>query len=257
VKQQRQAGYGVVTVSTAQGDLTAAQLDVLADLVVAYGDGTARFTSAGSVQLRWIADADVPALFERLAAAGLGRDGAGTAGDVLACPGSEACRMAVTHTRGVARLIEERVRAFGGAAGSTPLSVRVSGCPNGCSQHHVAAIGLQGSARKVGSRAAPQYFVLVGGGVSVGGATFGRLAGKIPARRVPAAVERLVALYLAERASPSETANAYVARAADRAGAVLADLKELRPNDAVHEDFVEPGLDVPFAPETQDGECAA
>ena len=257
VRPQRQSGYSVVTVSAPQGDLTAAQLEVLAELVVAYGDGTARLTSGGAVQLRWIQDDEVAALFERLAAAGLGRDGAGTAGDVLACPGSEACRMAVTHTRGVARLVEERVRAAGGAAASTPLSVRISGCPNGCSQHHVAAIGLQGSARKIGARAAPQYFVIVGGGIAADGARFGKLAGKIPARRVPAAVERLVALYLAERSSPAETANDFFARAADRATATIADLKELHVDDAVHEDFVEPGLEVPFAPETQEGECAA
>jgi sulfite reductase (NADPH) hemoprotein beta-component len=256
VRPQRQPGYELVAVSAPQGDLTAAQLEVLADLALAYADGTARLTSGGGVQLRWVRSDDVPALFDRLCAAGLGRDGAGTAGDVSSCPGSEACRLAVTHTRGVARLVEERVRALGGAAATTPLTVRVSGCPNGCSQHHVAAIGLQGSARKVGSRAAPQYFVTVGGGVGGDGARFGRLAGKIPARRVPLAVERLVALYLAERTA-GEAAGAFFARAADRAAAAIADLKELRPENAAHEDFVEPGLEAPFAPETSEGECAA
>ncbi|HET7754355.1 MAG TPA: nitrite/sulfite reductase [Anaeromyxobacteraceae bacterium] len=256
VRPQRQPGYSLVTASVPQGDLTAGQLEVLAELVTAYGDGSARLTSAGAVQLRWICDDDVPALFERLAAAGLGRDGAGTPGDVLSCPGSEACRLAVTHTRGVARLVEHRIREVGGAAASTPLSIRISGCPNGCSQHHVAAIGLQGSARKVGSRAAPQYFVTVGGGVDEDGARFGKLAGKVPARRVPLAIERLVAVYLAERVG-SETASAFFTRAADRAAAAIADLKELRSDDAVAEDFVEPGLDVPFAPQTQEGECAA
>ena len=88
------------------------------------------------------------------------------------------------------------------------------------------------------------------------GAQFGRLAGKIPARRVPLAIERLVALYLAER-SDGETANAFFSRAADRATAAISDLKELRPEDAAPEDFVEPGLEAPFAPETQEGECAA
>jgi sulfite reductase (NADPH) hemoprotein beta-component len=256
VTPQRQAGHSLVTVSAPQGDVSAAQLEILADLVAAYGDGTARLTSAGGVQLRWIAEDDVAPLFERLAAAGLGRDGAGTAGDVASCPGSEACRLAVTHTRGLARLVEDRIRAERGPASAVPLSVRVSGCPNGCSQHHVAAIGLQGSVRKLGGRAAPQYFVLVGGGVSPEGARFGRLAGKILARRVPDAVQRLVALYLAEHA-PGESANDFFARAADRATAAIADLKELRSEEARPEDFVEPGLEAPFAPETQEGECAA
>ena len=74
------------------------------------------------------------------------------------------------------------------------LSVRASGCPNGCGLHHVAGIGLQGSVRKVGGRVAPQYFVLLGGDAAAGDggtARFGKVVLKVPARRVPQAVEAL------------------------------------------------------------------
>ena len=47
--------------------------------------------------------------------------------------------------------------------------IKISGCPNGCGQHHIAAIGFQGSVRKVGYPALPQYFVLVGGGTTDAG----------------------------------------------------------------------------------------
>jgi sulfite reductase (NADPH) hemoprotein beta-component len=245
-----------VTVALPQGDVTAAQLEVVADLVLAYGDGAIRLSSRGHALLRWVRDADVPALFERLAAAGLGRDGAGSASDVVACPGADVCRLAVTRTRGVARLVAERVRAGLGEAGlGASLPVHVSGCPNGCSQHHLAAIGLQGSARKLGGRAVPQYFVLVGGGVGAG-ATFARLAGKVPARRAAEAVEKLTALYLAERRE-GEEAGAFFQRALDRAKATVAPLEELRVEDARGEDFVEPGATEDFRPDVQEGECAA
>lgn len=257
VRRQRQDGYSAVTVSLPQGDVTSAQLEVLADLSLAYGDGAVRLASAGTITLRWIPDGDVGALFAALSAAGLARIGPGTAGDVVSCPGAEACRLAVTNTRSVARLVEAQVRtAVGELAQSTPLPVHVSGCPNGCSQHHLAAIGLQGSARKLSGRAVPQYFVLVGGGVGDDGATFGRLAGKVPARRAPEAVQRLVALYLAERAE-GEAAGAFFARALDRAKAAIAELEELRVEDARPEDFREPGATGDFQPETQAGECAA
>jgi sulfite reductase beta subunit-like hemoprotein len=257
VRLQRQPGFSVVTVSLPQGDVRAAQLGALADLATAFGDGTVRFASRGEALLRWIAHAEVPSLFARLAAAGLARDGAGSAANVVACPGAEACRQAVTRTREMARLVEARVRsALGARALEAPLEVNVSGCPNGCSRHHVAAIGLQGSARKVGGRSVPQYFVLVGGAAGAGGARFGKLAGKVPARRIPEAVQRLVALYLAQHGA-AEGAGDFFSRALEQARAVLAPLEELRIEDARAEDFVEPGQDEEFRPAVQDGECAA
>jgi sulfite reductase (NADPH) hemoprotein beta-component len=257
VRPQRQPGRAVVTISLPQGDVTAPQLEALAALALAYGDGAVRLSSRGHALLRWVREEDVPALFERLAAAGLARDGAGSATDVVACPGADVCRLAVTKTRGVARLVGDAVRTrLGEAALVASLPVHVSGCPNGCSQHHLAAIGLQGSARKLGGRAVPQYFVLVGGGVDDHGVAFGKLAGKVPARRAAEAVERLAALYLAERA-PGEGPPAFFARALALAKAEIAPLEELRVEDAVAEDFVEPGATEDFRPDVQAGECAA
>jgi sulfite reductase beta subunit-like hemoprotein len=89
--------------------------------------------------------------------------------------------------------------------------------------------------------------VLVGGGVGEAGATFGRLAGKVPARRAPEAVQRLVALYLAER-GPGEAAGAFFTRAFDRAKAAIADLQELRLEDAGADDYREPGASEDFQP---------
>jgi sulfite reductase (NADPH) hemoprotein beta-component len=247
----------VVTVAPPQGDVTAAQLEALADLALAYGDGTVRLASEGRLHLRWISSADVPALHARLAAAGLARAGSGSAADVVSCPGAEACRLAVTRTRAVARLVGAHVRAsLGAAALAAPLPVHVSGCPNGCSRHHVAAIGLQGSARRVGTRTIPQYVVLLGGTAAGREARFGAAAAKVPARRVAEAVRLLAALYLAERA-PGEAAADFFARRLDAARALLAPLEELSPETLRAEDLVEPGAEGPFAPDVQAGECAA
>ena len=237
VRPQRQAGWSAVTVRLPQGDVTAAQLEAVADLARSYGDGAARFTSSGHLLLRWVRTEEVPALFARLAAAGLARDGAGSAADVVACPGADSCALAVTRTRGLARRIDDAVRARLGDAGlSARLPVHASGCPNGCSQHHLAAIGLQGSLRKLGDRAVPQSFVLLGGGVDEGGASFGKLAAKVPSRRVPEAVAALTALYLAERGE-GEPAGAFFRRAFDRARALLVPLEALRLEDTTPADL--------------------
>jgi sulfite reductase (NADPH) hemoprotein beta-component len=256
VRAQRQPGYSIVSIALPQGDVTAAQLEVAADLALTYADGTVRFTGNGKVVLRWVRTSEVPALHARLSAAGLARDGAGSGADIVACPGADACRIAVTRTRGIARLVDDAVRSLGPEALAAPVPVHLSGCPNGCSQHHVAAIGLQGSARKLGARALPQVFVLAGGGAGEDSASFGKLVGKVPARRAPEAVRRLVELYLAGR-NAGEPAHAFYNRAFDRAREVVAPLEELRVETVSPEDFFEPGATEPFRPDSQDGECAA
>jgi sulfite reductase beta subunit-like hemoprotein len=238
VRAQRQPGFVTAAVTLPIGDVTGGQLRALAALARAFGDGEARVTQTQGLLLRWVREGDLLALFERLAAAGLGADGAGTLADVVSCPGTETCRLAVTSSRGAARLLGEHLRANPQLTAAAPdLSIKVSGCPNGCSQHHIAGLGLQGSLRKVGGRAVPQYFVLLGGGVGDEGARFGRLAAKIPARRLPQAVERLLALYLAERAE-GETASAFFARVpVERAKAALAEVEALPAEAAAPDDF--------------------
>jgi sulfite reductase (NADPH) hemoprotein beta-component len=257
VRPQRGGRHVIVTVTVPLGDLTSAQLGVLADLSRAYADGTVRFTRSQDVLLRWVLAEEVPALHLRLSAAGLGLDGAGGPADVVSCPGAESCRLAVTHSRGLGQVLEEHVRAHPALAEQAPdLDLNVSGCPNGCSQHHVASIGFQGSARKVGPQAVPQYFVLVGGGLSPAGARFGRLAAKIPARRVTQALDRLVALYTAER-RPGEGAPAFFERVAlERVKQALADLEPLAPGTLTPEDLTDLGEAQPYRTDTLEGECA-
>ena len=258
VRPQRQAGFATVEVVLPLGDATSAQLRALADLARAHGDGSVRLTREQGVLLRWVPQGEVRALHAGLAAAGLGRAGAGTAARVTSCPGAESCKLAVTQSRGLGRLLETHLREHPELVAAAPgLDLKVSGCPNGCGQHHVAAIGFQGSARKVGDRAVPQYFVLVGGGLGPDGARFGRLAAKVPARRVPQAIERLVALYRAERVE-GEDAAAFFARVEPaRAKAALGELAELAPEAVRPEDLVDLGDSSAFRPETGEGECAA
>jgi sulfite reductase (NADPH) hemoprotein beta-component len=257
VRPQKQAGYAAVVTTVPLGDLSAMQFRVLADLTLAYSDGTVRVTPTQNLVFRWVRREETAGLYARLAAAGLGLGGADTIADVTSCPGAESCKLAVTQSRGLGRLVEEHVRANPRLIALAPtLDVKVSGCPNGCGQHHIAAVGFQGSLRKVDGRPAPQYFVMIGGGVSVDGATFGRLVSKIPARRGPQALERLAELYAADH-RPGETAGAYFNRVdLAKVKALLADLEPLTPETARPEDFVDLAEDHAFAPETMEGECA-
>jgi sulfite reductase (NADPH) hemoprotein beta-component len=137
------------------------------------------------------------------------------------------------------------------------LNIKISGCPNGCGQHHVAGLGFQGSVRRLGARVLPQYFVMVGGGVGPNGAQFGRLAAKIPARRVPQAVERLVGLYREQRA-PGEGATAFFQRVELAAvKSALGDLDKMTAQDATEVDYVDLGEAAAFQVTAMEGECSA
>ena len=258
VRPQKQFGYVMAVATVPLGDLTSEQMRVLGELARAYGDGAVRVTPDQDLLFRWVNTCDVRQLYRRLAAAGLGLSEAGTVADVTSCPGAETCRLAVTQSRGLGRLLEDHLRArpdlIEAADGAR---IKISGCPNGCGLHHIATIGFQGSVRRLGSRAVPQYFVMVGGGAHDRGASFGRLAAKIPARRIPAAVERLIDLYATQR-RPGETATEFFGRI-DLADVKsrLADLETLRPGDAVPADFIDLAEEGEFAPEVLDGECSA
>jgi sulfite reductase (NADPH) hemoprotein beta-component len=258
VRLQKQAGFVAVTVTLPLGDVSAAQLRVLADLAAAYGDGAVRTTADQDLVLRWVRAADVPALFRRLEAASLGLPDANTIADVTSCPGAESCRLAVTQSRGLGRLLGDHLRAQPDlVAAAEDLQIKISGCPNGCGRHHVAGIGFQGSVRRLGTRVVPQYFVMVGGGVDDEGARFGRIAAKVPARRLPEVLDRLIAVYRAER-RPSETATAFFQRIeVDRVKEAVADLERLTPEDAVPTDFVDLGELTEFKVEAMEGECSA
>ena len=110
-----------------------------------------RVTADQDLVFRWVRVGDVRELYRRLAAAGLGLAEAATIADVTSCPGAESCRLAVTQSRGLGRLLEEHLRARPDLiAAADGAHIKISGCPNGCGQHHIATIGFQGSVRRVG-----------------------------------------------------------------------------------------------------------
>lgn len=257
VRPQKQNGYTSVTVTVPLGDLSGAQFRVIADLSSAFGDGSVRVSAVQNLVFRWVPNDRVSVLHEAIVAAGLGLPDADTIADVTSCPGAESCKLAVTQSRGLGQAVGEYLRETPALIEmARDLDIKVSGCPNGCGQHHVATIGFQGSLRKVDGKAVPQYFIQIGGGIDGERTTFGRLAAKVPARRAPLALDRLVRLYAAEK-SDGESALAFFRRLeTSRVKALLADLETLTASSASAEDYVDLAETTAFRPETMDGECA-
>jgi hypothetical protein len=103
----------------------------------------------------------------------------------------------------------------------------------------------------------PVYQMFIGGGVDGQGAHFGARSVKIPARRVPEALTRLLALFSDQRRD-DESALAFFRRVEpERIGTLLADLTELDPATLQPEDYQDLGTGVPFELEAGEGECAS
>jgi sulfite reductase beta subunit-like hemoprotein len=255
--KQKQAGFYAVIARLERGDVTSAQLRGVARLARAYGDGTARTSNEQNLILRWVREADLPSLHGELVELGLGRPGARTIHDVTSCPGADTCNLAVTKSRELASAVSERLVAANGAVdGAESLDVKISGCPNSCGQHHVAALGFHGTMRRVGGQAVPEYQLHLGGGIDGGGATFGRQVVKVPARRVPEAVVRLLELYKKERQG-DEAPLAFFRRVDEKlVKQAVADLAEIDAATAKPEDYLDNGDDAPFKVAIGQGECA-
>ena len=98
---------------------------------------------------------------------------------------------------------------------------------------------------------------MVGGGTEHGGASFGRLTSKVPARRIPEVVERLIEMYARERNADESAPDFFRRVSVERVRLELADLERLTQQDAVPTDYVDLAEAAEFAPEVMDGECAS
>jgi sulfite reductase beta subunit-like hemoprotein len=213
VEPQRQEGFSAVQVKVDRGDLTPEQFRGLANIMREYSGGYARTTVHQNLVLRWVRDEAVYDVWRRLGELGLGDSGADQINDVVSCPGTDSCKLGITSSMGLNRAVSERIEAMNI---TDPLMrgihIKMSGCPNGCSQHHIGNIGFYGASIKVGEHTIPAYVAHIGGNYEGGEVVYGtRLKVRLPAKRVPEAVERWIRKYEAER-EDGEVFNAYAAR---------------------------------------------
>jgi sulfite reductase beta subunit-like hemoprotein len=213
VVSQRQEGFSAVQVKVVRGDLTPEQFRGLADMMREYSGGYARMTVHQNLVLRWVRDEAVFDVWRRLADLGLGDAGADQVNDVVSCPGTDSCKLGITSSMGLNHAVRERIEAMDIQDPLTrKIHIKMSGCPNGCSQHHIGNIGFYGASIKVGEHTIPAYVAHIGGSYEGGPIVYGqRLKLRLPAKRVPEAVERWVRKYESER-EDGEEFNSFVQR---------------------------------------------
>jgi sulfite reductase (NADPH) hemoprotein beta-component len=256
VIDQRQEGYAAAYVRLFLGDITSTQLRQLAEIVPRFGDGTMRFTVDQNILVPWVDKKSLPALYAALREIGLSLGNVHTALDVTSCPGAESCNLAVTSSRNVSRAIAERLAGadVASASGLAGTTIKVSGCPNSCGQHHVADIGWHGAAKHVKGTTFPMYQLHLGGGVDGNGARFGRQVVKVVARRVPDAVAVLVKLFESDHEAGETPAKFFLRVDPKRVLAALGDIATATPAPEEQADI---GEETGFHVAIGAGECAA
>jgi sulfite reductase beta subunit-like hemoprotein len=259
VQGQRQEGFSTVEVKITRGDLTPEQFRGLAAIMREHTGGYARSTVQQNFVLRWVRDESLYDVWQKLDELGLAEAGAREITDVVSCPGTDSCKLGIASSMGLNRAVKERLEEMQISDSLTKkIHIKMSGCPNGCSQHHIANIGFYGASLKVGERQIPAYIPHIGGNYEGGEVIFGtRLKSRLPAKRVPEAVERWIELYESER-EEGEEFNAFAERTG--AGSFEGVVKDLTmPAEfslETMQQFIDWNRSSPYKVERGEGECA-
>jgi sulfite reductase (ferredoxin) len=221
IHAQKQPGLSYVGASVLRGRISGDQLAAAADLAERYGanGGELRATVMQNLIFVNIRSEKARELVDELHTIGLRVEGTEFWRGTVACTGTEFCKLAISETKGFAKWLveemEERLPGF-----DQQIKLNVTGCPNGCGQHWIADIGLEGKKVKYDGEMVDAFNFSVGGALGEH-AGIARVTGyRAPAAEVPAAIERLLRGYL-DDCREGENLRAWFARHE------VAELKEL------------------------------
>lgn len=206
VMSHRVSGHAAVTITLkptggVPGDVTAEQMDTIADLADRYSHGELRATKEQNLVLPHVRQDQLHALWAALRGLGLEAGTKGRISDMISCPGQDYCSLANARSIPLAQEIGRRFADRRRADDLGPVSLNVSGCINACGHHHIGNIGILG----VDKRGAEAYQLLLGGDASEGEAAVGQITGRAMTFEEAAdAVEVVTAVYL-DRREPGET----------------------------------------------------
>ncbi len=182
------------------GDVTAEELEAVADLADRYSRGQARATHTQNLLLGDVEEAALPALWRELRALGLAQANIGTLQDIICCPGLDYCNLANTASIPVAQAVTERFDDLDQLYDLGEIKLKMSGCINSCGHHHVGHIGILG----VDMKGVEAYQILLGGSEEADAGIGKWIGPAVPREEVADAVEKIVQVYVDNREGDDE-----------------------------------------------------
>jgi ferredoxin-nitrite reductase len=212
VHAQKQEGLHWIGVVLPVGKLTAAQMTGLADIARDMGDGDIRLTVWQNLLISGVPTGKLAAAEAAIEALGLSAKATSIRAGLVACTGNTGCRFAASdtkrHAEDIARWCEDHVELDG------PVNIHLTGCHHSCAQHYIGDIGLLACKVQTSDDgdAIEGYHILVGGGFGPDAALAREIYKDVKAEDAPQTVERMLKGYLARRASPAESFQAFSRR---------------------------------------------
>ena len=199
------SGYGIVNISTKPiggipGDMSADDMEVVADLAERYSFSELRVTHEQNLTLTDVRRNDFPALWKELRKHGLATANIGLITDQIACPGLDYCNLANTRSIPIAQEISRRFADPRLQKRIGRLHINISGCINACGHHHVGHIGILGVDKK-----GVEYYQVGLGGSADQNSSIGRIVGPAFSREeIVDAIGTIVDTYLEHRVPGEE-----------------------------------------------------
>jgi sulfite reductase (ferredoxin) len=198
IHPQKQPGFSYVGANVLRGRITTEQLRAAAGVSDRYADGHLRNTIMQNLVIVNVPNTHAPRVAAELTAVGLPVQASAFARGIVACTGSEFCKLALTETKNFARWLTEeldaRLPGF-----DEQLKLHITGCPNSCGQHWIADIGIEGKKIKVDGRMVDAYYFCVGGALGEFASIARPVGYRCAASEVPDAIERLLCEFNEQR----------------------------------------------------------
>ncbi|GAA4964980.1 HEPN domain-containing protein [Algibacter aquimarinus] len=253
---QKQEGYVAIGIKVLLGDFYTDKARLLADLVDKYGAGEVRLTLRQNIVIPFVKRELVPFFYTELEKLGFVEAGYNKAVDITACPGTDTCNLGIASSTGIAVELERVIKAeYPQYLKNEDLVIKISGCMNACGQHNMANIGFQGmTVRTPDKLVAPALQVLLGGGnKGDGNATFADKVVKVPSKRGPEALRRILNDFEAN-ANGKQFVEYYQEKGEKYFYDFLNDLQDA--TNLTQADFIDWGEDEKYVKEIGIGECA-
>jgi sulfite reductase (NADPH) hemoprotein beta-component len=198
-------GYAAVTLSLKKtgvppGDVTADQMDAIANLADRYSFGEARVSHEQNLMFADVRQADLHGLWLELRELGLATPNVGLLTNIISCPGGDFCALANAKSIPVAEAIQRRFDDLDFLHDIGELDLNISGCMNSCGHHHIGHIGILGVDKQ-----GAEYYQISIGGAQGSDASLGKVIGpSVSQAEVPDVIEKLIECYLLARESDAE-----------------------------------------------------
>ena len=253
---QKQAGYVGIGIKVILGDFYTDKARLLANLVDKYAAGEVRLTLRQNIVIPFVKEDLVPYFYQELAKLGFVEAGYNKAVDITACPGTDTCNLGIASSTGIAAELERVITAeYPQYLENEDLIIKISGCMNACGQHNMANIGFQGmTVRTPEKLVAPALQVLLGGGnLGDGNGAFADKVVKVPSKRGPEALRRILNDFEAH-GNGKQFVDYYKEKGEKYFYDFLNDLQDV--TSLTQDDFIDWGEEEKYVKEIGIGECA-